>query len=125
MAELGASSAAAAFLKPPAAVLAGIVAGALVVFAIELLEFHLTIDDPGGAISVHAIAGLWGLLSVALLSDAGGGSSGQWLAQLIGIATLLGLVLPLPHGPDGLIDRLTPPPADAGGRRPGIDTSPH
>src|ERR1035438_543771 len=87
MAGLVASSAAAAFLKPPTAILAGAVAGALVVFAIDLLEFRLTIDDPGGAISVHAIAGLWGLLSVALLSDAGGGSSGQWLAQLIGIAT--------------------------------------
>ena len=40
-------------------------------------EFRFTIDDPGGSISVHAIAGLWGLLSVALLSDVGAGSSGR------------------------------------------------
>jgi Amt family ammonium transporter len=121
MAGLVASSAAAAFLKPPAAVLTGLVAGALVVFAIDLLEFRLTIDDPGGAISVHAIAGLWGLLSVALLSDAGGGSSGQWLAQLIGIATLLGLMLPLTHGLNLLIDRVYPHRVDAEGEWQGMD----
>jgi Amt family ammonium transporter len=121
MAGLVAGSAAAAFLKPPAAVLTGLVAGALVVFAIDLLEFRLTIDDPGGAISVHAIAGLWGLLSVALLSEAGGGSSGQWLAQLVGIATLLGLMLPLTHGLNSLIDRVYPHRVDAEGEWQGMD----
>jgi Amt family ammonium transporter len=121
MAGLVASSAAAAFLKPPTAILAGAVAGALVVFAIDLLEFRLTIDDPGGAISVHAIAGLWGLLSVALLSDAGGGSSGQWLAQLIGIATLLGLILPLTHALNWLIDHVCPHRVDEEGEWQGMD----
>lgn len=121
MAGLVASSAAAAFLKPPAAILAGLVAGALVVFAIDLLELRLTIDDPGGVISVHAIAGIWGLLSVALLSDAGGGSSGQWLAQLIGIATLLGLVLPLTHGLNWLINRVYPHRVDVEDEWQGMD----
>jgi Amt family ammonium transporter len=121
MAGLVVSSAAAAFLRPPTAILAGAVAGALVVFAIDLLEFRLTIDDPGGAISVHAIAGLWGLLSVALLSDAGGGTSGQWLAQLIGIATLLGFILPLTHGLNWLIDRVYPHRVDAEGEWQGMD----
>ena len=121
MAGLVASSAAAPFLKPPAAILAGLVAGALVVFAIDLLELRLTIDDPGGAISVHAIAGIWGLLSVALLSDAGGGSSGQWLAQLIGIATLLGLVLPLTHGLNWLINRVYLHRVDAEDEWQGMD----
>ena len=121
MAGLVASSAAAPFLNPPAAILAGLVAGALVVFAIDLLELRLTIDDPGGAISVHAIAGIWGLLSVALLSDAGGGSSGQLLAQLIGIATLLGLVLPLTHGLNWLIDRVYPHRVDGEDEWQGMD----
>jgi len=121
MAGLVASSAAAAFLKPPTAILAGAVAGALVVSAIDQLEFRLTIDDPGGAISVHAIAGLWGLLSVALLSDAGGGVGGQWLAQLIGIATLLGLIFPLTHGLNWLIDRVYPHRVDADGEWQGMD----
>lgn len=121
MAGLVASSAAAGFLKPPTAILAGAVAGALVVFAIDLIEFRLTIDDPGGAISVHAIAGLWGLLSVALLSDAGAGSSGQWLAQLIGIATLLGFILPLTHGLNWLIGHVYPHRVDAEGEWQGMD----
>jgi ammonium transporter, Amt family len=121
MAGLVASSAAAAFLKPPTAILAGAVAGALVVFAIDLIEFRLTIDDPGGSISVHAIAGLWGLLSVAFLSDAGVGSSGQWLAQLIGIATLLGLILPLTHGLNWLLDHVYPHRVDAEGEWQGMD----
>ena len=121
MAGLVASSASAALLRPPAAILVGMVAGALVVFAIEQLEFRLTIDDPGGAISVHAIAGLWGLLSVALLSDAGGGSRGQWLAQLIGMATLLGLILPLTYGLNWLIDRMYPHRVDSEGEWQGMD----
>jgi Amt family ammonium transporter len=121
MAGLVASSAAAAFLKPPTAILAGAVAGGLVVFAIDLLEFRFTIDDPGGAISVHAISGLWGLLSVALLSDAGGGASGQWLAQLIGIATLLGLILPLTHGLNWLIGHGYPHRVDEEGEWQGMD----
>lgn len=121
MSGLVASSAAAAFLKPAAAVLAGAVAGALVVYAIDVIEFRLSIDDPGGAISVHAVGGLWGLLAVALLSDAGGGSRGQWLAQLIGIATLLGLILPLIYGLNWLIDRVYPHRVDADGEWQGMD----
>jgi Amt family ammonium transporter len=121
MAGLVASSAAAAFLKPPTAILAGAVAGTVVVFAIDLLEFRLMIDDPGGSISVHAIAGLWGLLSVALLSDAGAASSRQWLAQLIGIATLLGFILPMTYGLNWLIDRIYPHRVDAEGEWQGMD----
>jgi ammonium transporter, Amt family len=120
MAGLVASSAAAAFLKPPTAILAGAVAGAVVVFAIDLLEFRLMIDDPGGSISVHAIAGFWGLLSVGLLSDAAG-SNGQWLAQVIGLATLLGFVFPMTYGLNWLIDCVYPHRVDADGEWQGMD----
>ena len=123
MAGLVASSAAAAFLKPAAAILVGVVAGILVPFAVDLLEFKLAVDDPGGAISVHAIAGIWGLLAVAALSDAGapGGSGGQWLAQLVGIATLLGFVLPLSYGLNWLQDRFFRQRVDAEGEWHGMD----
>jgi Amt family ammonium transporter len=120
MAGLVASSAAAAFLKPPTAILAGAVAGAVVVFAIDLLEFRLMIDDPGGSISVHAIAGFWGLLSVALLSDTAG-SNGQWLAQVIGLATLLGFVFPMMYGLNWLIDCVYRHRVDADGEWQGMD----
>lgn len=118
MAGLVASSAAAAFLKPATAILAGLVAGALVVFAIDQLEFQLSIDDPGGTISVHALAGLWGLISIPLLSDTG---TGQWLAQLIGIATLLGFIFPLIHGVNWLINRIDPQRVDADAEWQGMD----
>ncbi len=108
MAGLVASSAGAAFLKPAAGILVGAVAGILVPFAIDVLETRLGVDDPGGAVSVHAVAGLWGLCAVAALSDVGAqsGSHGQWLAQLVGIATLLGFVLPLTYGLNWLLNAL-------------------
>ena len=65
------SSAAAAFMKPAAAIIVGEVAGILVPLVADVLEFQLAVNDPGGAISVHAVGGLWGLLAVALLTDAG------------------------------------------------------
>jgi ammonium transporter, Amt family len=122
IAGLVASSASAPFLKPAAAIIVGAVAGAMIPFAIDFLEFRLTIDDPGGAISVHAVAGLWGLLAVALLADpSGAGSHGQWLAQLVGIATLLGFVLPLTYVLNWILDRFYHQRVDPEGERQGMD----
>jgi Amt family ammonium transporter len=123
MAGLVASSAAAAFLKPAAAILVGAVAGGLVPFAVDLLEFKLAVDDPGGAVSVHAVGGIWGLLSVALLSDAGArsGVSGQWLAQVVGIATLIGFVFPLTYGLNWLLNRYFRQRVDVEGDWQGMD----
>lgn len=36
------------------------------------------------------------------------GAAGQWLAQLIGVATLLGFVLPLTYGLNWLLNRFYP-----------------
>jgi Amt family ammonium transporter len=57
-----------AFVSPPAAVFIGLVAGLITVLGVLQLE-RRGIDDPVGAISVHAISGLWGLLAVGLFSD--------------------------------------------------------
>jgi Amt family ammonium transporter len=38
-----------------------------VVFAVQMFD-RLKIDDPVGAISVHAVAGTWGTLSIALFA---------------------------------------------------------
>lgn len=119
IAGLVASSASASFLKPAAAIIVGGVAGILVVTAADFLEFQLAIDDPGGAVSVHAIGGLWGVLAVALLSDTG--PSGQWLAQLVGIATLLGFVLPLTYTLNWLLDRIYRQRVDREGELQGMD----
>lgn len=60
----------------------GLVAGVLVVFSILGLD-RLKIDDPVGAISVHGVVGLLGLLLVPLTND---GSS--FSGQLVGAATI-------------------------------------
>ncbi|OUR85466.1 ammonium transporter, partial [Marinomonas sp. 42_23_T18] len=64
------------------ATLIGAVGGLIVVASILTLD-KLKIDDPVGAISVHGVAGLWGLLAVPLTND--GVTFG---AQLIGAATI-------------------------------------
>lgn len=68
------------------ATLFGAVGGALVVFSILTLD-KLKIDDPVGAISVHGVVGLLGLLLVPVTND---GSS--FSGQLIGAATIFGWV---------------------------------
>ena len=67
---------------PLLATLFGGMGGVLVVFSIIFLD-KLKIDDPVGAISVHGVVGLLGLLLVPLTND---GSS--FSGQLIGAATI-------------------------------------
>jgi len=49
------------------AMLIGIVAGIIVVFAIVIID-RIKIDDPVGAISVHGICGVWGTIAVGIFS---------------------------------------------------------
>ena len=118
---LVAIGAGAAFLPPAAAVLTGLVAGALVTFSVELLELRFDVNDPGGSISVHAVAGIWGLLVTGLLGCFPGGNGNQWLAQLVGVATLLGCVLPLTWGLNLALGRLLPLRISRDGERQGLD----
>ena len=129
---LVASSGACAFVVPAEAVVIGAVAGALITLAVEWLELRMRVDDPGGAISAHAVGGLWGVLSVGLFArfpatepGAAGASaiahSGQWLAQLVGIATLIGFVLPLTYGLNWLASRVYDYRVAAEGERQGLD----
>lgn len=64
----------------------GAIGGLIVVFAIINMD-KLRIDDPVGAISVHGIVGIWGLLAVCLSNP-----DASLQAQLIGIATIFGFV---------------------------------
>lgn len=121
---LVASSAGCAFIAPAAAVIVGLMAGAIVVFSIELFEARLTVDDPGGAISVHAVCGIWGILAVGLFArfrNPAANDAAQWLAQLVGVGTLLGFVLPMTFGVNALFDRFYPQRVAAEGERQGMD----
>jgi Amt family ammonium transporter len=110
LAGLVAITAPSGFVNPLSAVIIGLIAGGLVCVSVEFIERVLRVDDPVGAISVHGTNGLWGVISVGLFADgrsnyAGAwngvpgsvtglfyGDAGQLVAQLIGVATLIGFV---------------------------------
>lgn len=69
LAGLVAITAPCAFVSGGSAIGIGLVAGVLVVLAIVFLDKILRIDDPVGAISVHAICGVWGTLSLGLFAQ--------------------------------------------------------
>jgi len=118
---LVAVSAGAPFLKIPEALMIGLAAGVIVVFAIEVVELRMHVDDPAGAISVHGVGGIWGLLAAGMFVDRDAAVSGQFLAQLIAVGTLLGFVIPLAYSANYLINRFVPQRVDAAGERQGMD----
>jgi len=65
-----------------AATIIGAIGGMLVVFSIVTLD-KMKIDDPVGAISVHGVVGLWGVMAVPFTNDGTG-----FAAQFIGAATI-------------------------------------
>jgi len=67
---------------PLVATLIGAVGGVIVVFSILSMD-KLKIDDPVGAISVHGVVGLWGLLAVPITNP-----DATFTAQVIGAVTI-------------------------------------
>ncbi|WP_178861366.1 ammonium transporter [Thiomicrorhabdus cannonii] len=72
---------------PLAATLIGLVGGIIVVFAILAMDNKLKIDDPVGAISVHGIVGIWGLIAVTFTN-----ADASLSSQLIGTAVIFAWV---------------------------------
>ncbi len=71
---------------PGMATLIGGVGGLIVVFSIVFLD-RIRIDDPVGAISVHGVVGIWGLLAVCITN-----ADASLMAQLLGIGVIFGWV---------------------------------
>lgn len=115
VAGLVAITAAALSVKPVVAMLIGFVAGGAIVFAIEIVELRMKVDDPTGAISVHAVAGVWGVMALGIFGK------GEFLPQLLGIATLIGVVLPISYGLNLLMNRFVPYCVSVSGERQGLD----
>ncbi len=111
LAGLVAITAGCAYVAPWAAVLIGAAAGMIVIGSALVVERVLKIDDPVGAISVHGVGGVWGVLALGLFADgthgdalngvAGSvrglfyGDASQLVAQLIGVGACLLWVLPV------------------------------
>jgi Amt family ammonium transporter len=122
LAGLVAITAPCGFVNPVASVIIGAIAGLLVCLSVEFVDRVLRVDDPVGAISVHGANGLWGVIAVGLFADGksnfGGswngvsgsvtglfyGDAGQLVAQLIGVATLLGFVFTFTFVMNWIID---------------------
>ena len=88
LAGLVAITAPCAFVQPWAAALIGTIAAVLVTEAIWVVERKLKIDDPVGAISVHGVGGIFGVLCVGIFADgsygAGWNATGNALAEPLG-----------------------------------------
>lgn len=105
LAGLVAITAPCAFVPAWAAFIIGAVAGVFVCVAVPFIDRKLKIDDPVGAISVHCVNGVWGVLALGLFADGsygagwGGvatpvtglfyGNPGQLVAQLIVVSVLV------------------------------------
>ncbi|UHD18687.1 ammonium transporter [Thiocapsa bogorovii] len=72
--------------SPLLATMIGAIGGVIVVFAIVTMD-KLRVDDPVGAISVHGVVGMWGLMAVPITN-----SDASFAAQGIGLGTILGWV---------------------------------
>jgi Amt family ammonium transporter len=95
------------WVSPLGAIILGAIAGVVVVWGTDLLEY-LRIDDPCGAWPVHGLAGVWGTLSLGLFATGEygaatptgadnsapikglfyGGGTDQLVAQVIGNAAI-------------------------------------
>lgn len=75
LAGLVAITAGCAYVSMVSSLVIGLVAGALVVFAVEFIDRKLKVDDPVGAISVHAVNGIWGTIAVGLFAQASFGEA--------------------------------------------------
>jgi Amt family ammonium transporter len=84
-----------ATVDPWAAIIIGAVGAAVVLAGVEILD-RARIDDPVGAVSVHMLGGMWGVLSVGLFSSQAGigaayGETDQYGLLLGGGAAQLGV----------------------------------
>ncbi|MBI2470832.1 MAG: ammonium transporter [Planctomycetes bacterium] len=92
LAGLVAITAPCAYVAPWAAAVIGLLSGLIMRGAVWLVEVKMKVDDPLGAVAVHAANGIWGMLAVGIFADGtyGGvsglitGSGWQLLAQTIG-----------------------------------------
>ncbi len=106
LAGLVAITAPCAFVSIGSSLIIGLIAGALVVFAVLFFD-KIRIDDPVGALSVHLVNGVFGTIAVGLFAQDNitgtatgnglffGGGFGLLGAQLAGVAAVGGFVLAL------------------------------
>ena len=69
------------------AIVIGLIAGIILIEAVQFLDRGLKLDDPVGAIAVHGVCGIWGTVAVGLFATEGGLFYGGG-ANLLGVQAL-------------------------------------
>ena len=89
-----------AHVDPWAAVVIGAIAAPIMMISVSVIEKVFKIDDPVGAVSVHGVCGLWGLLAVGIFANGNndvnglvGGDGLQIVSQLISMGVVLAWAL--------------------------------
>jgi Amt family ammonium transporter len=88
-----------AFVTPMAALVIGLIAGAISYYGVSLME-KLRVDDPVGAFPVHGLNGIFGVLAVGIWGVDGlgllsGGGFTQLGIQAVGILACIAFVIPV------------------------------
>jgi len=146
LAGLVAITAPCAFVDPWGAAVIGAVAGVLVILSVFFFETR-GIDDPVGAISVHGVNGLWGVISVGIFATGqyGAGWNGvvreafvtaygsdgvrgllygdasQLVMQIIDCVVLVGVFFPFAYAWFKISDMITPLRVSAETELEGLD----
>ena len=139
LAGLVAITAPSGFVNSVGAAIIGFTAGFLVCVSVEFVERVLKVDDPVGAVSVHGTCGLFGVLSVGLFADGASNYGGSWngvdgsvrglfygdasqfVAQLVGVCTLVGVIFTLSYVFNWIVDLLVGQRVSAEAELEGLD----
>jgi ammonium transporter, Amt family len=114
LAGLVAITAPCAFTSPAWSAVIGGLAGIIVIYAFQFIE-RRGVDDPVGAIAVHGVCGIWGVLSVGIFANGSYGAgwngsavegvkgilygdAGQFGAQALGVLVLCTVMFGLVYG---------------------------
>jgi len=87
LAGLAAIAAGGPFVTPAAAVLVGLVAGALACVGSYLLDRVLRLPDRTGLVAAYGLGGLWGLLAVGLFADGTHGAGWNGVGSQVYLGT--------------------------------------
>jgi Amt family ammonium transporter len=115
LAGLVAITAPCVFVAPWAAAVIGTIAAVLAIESVFFIERKLKLDDPVGAIAVHGVNGIFGVLAVGIFSNGSYGAGwngsptkgiegiikgdwGQLGAQALGVAVILCVIFPIAFG---------------------------
>jgi len=129
-----------AWVEGWAAIIIGVIAGAIMYASVRFFD-RIGIDDPVGAISVHGIGGIWGLLSVGFFADGTygnyalakpyavglfyGGGWGQLIAQAISVIVVFVWAFGMGYIVFKLMDKAFGIRVSANEELQGVDVSEH